>query len=270
MAGTGVLQCRIDASGWADALPAATPTPAPWFAPWQPTIKAVRQRLAAGEALHAALDAEGRARGAPVGFVPQQALPAGQAYEDYIFKSKRVPVRAGLHDFFNGICWLGLPGVKARMNALQAAEIAARGVGATRGPVRDALTVLDENGAFLYAPEPLWDALAARAWSVLFGALRPLWAQTQLLVFGHAALEKLVRPYKSITVHVWRVRSPWSDLRALEAQVVPELLPERLAAKPFAPLPVLGVPLWWPANADPGFYDDPAVFRPARARPASG
>jgi len=33
------------------------------------------------------------------------------------------------------------------------------------------------------------------------------------------------------------------------------------AAKPFSPLPVLGVPGWWPANADHRFYDDPAVFR---------
>jgi len=34
------------------------------------------------------------------------------------------------------------------------------------------------------------------------------------------------------------------------------------ASKPFVPLPVLGVPGWWPANAEPGFYDDAQVFRP--------
>jgi hypothetical protein len=34
-----------------------------------------------------------------------------------------------------------------------------------------------------------------------------------------------------------------------------------LAAKPFANLPVLGVPGWWPPNEAPGFYQDPAVFR---------
>ena len=37
------------------------------------------------------------------------------------------------------------------------------------------------------------------------------------------------------------------------------------AAKPYAPLPVPGVPGWWPANQAPGFYDAPAVFRPARS-----
>jgi hypothetical protein len=40
--------------------------------------------------------------------------------------------------------------------------------------------------------------------------------------------------------------------------------PERLSAKPFLPLPVLGVPGWWPDNESPDFYEDVAVFRPAR------
>ena len=39
---------------------------------------------------------------------------------------------------------------------------------------------------------------------------------------------------------------------------------DRLAAKPFAVLPVLGVPGWWGANETAAFYADPAVFRPAR------
>jgi hypothetical protein len=30
-------------------------------------------------------------------------LPAGEAYESYIFNSKQCPTREGLHDFFNGI-----------------------------------------------------------------------------------------------------------------------------------------------------------------------
>jgi hypothetical protein len=34
-----------------------------------------------------------------------------------------------------------------------------------------------------------------------------------------------------------------------------------LATKPFAHLPVLGVPGWWRANQDPAFYADASVFR---------
>ncbi|HZY15608.1 MAG TPA: DUF3025 domain-containing protein, partial [Ramlibacter sp.] len=37
-----------------------------------------------------------------------------------------------------------------------------------------------------------------------------------------------------------------------------------LAAKPFTPLPVLGIPGWWAGNEDFSFYDDPLVFRPRK------
>jgi hypothetical protein len=39
---------------------------------------------------------------------------------------------------------------------------------------------------------------------------------------------------------------------------------DTVSARPFAHLPVLGVPGWWPDNETAGFYQDPAVFRPAR------
>ena len=35
-----------------------------------------------------------------------------------------------------------------------------------------------------------------------------------------------------------------------------------LASKPFAPLPLMGVPGWCADNANPAFYADAAVFRP--------
>lgn len=243
---------------------------APWNTPWRAAAGPLIDALCAGSTLPTALDAAAQRAGLPVRFVPQQHLPPDLAYESYIFQSKQVPVRAGLHDFFNGICWLGMPQTKLRMNALQAAEITAHGVGGTRGPVRDAITLLDENGAFLCAPDALWAALVAHDWRTAFGALRPLWAQARLLVFGHAALEKLVRPYKSITVHVWRVPEPWRDLPTLDARVAVDLTPERLAAKPFTPLPVLGVPGWWAANEAPAFYGDTEVFRPSRHPAAAG
>jgi hypothetical protein len=34
-----------------------------------------------------------------------------------------------------------------------------------------------------------------------------------------------------------------------------------------SPLPVLGVPGWWNANGQEGFYDDTGYFRPGRERP---
>jgi hypothetical protein len=241
---------------------------APWFAPVAEEGRVVGAALARGEALPQALDTRGPC---PVRFASQAELPAGVAYEQFIFDTGRVPTRENLHDFFNGLCWLRFPLTKQRLNRLQAAEIAAAGVGAVRGPVRDALTLFDENAALLQAPEPLWEALVARDWHRLFVTLRPLWAQARLVLFGHALLEKLVAPYKSITAHVLREPVPLAlgdDLAAWDAWLAAGLSAAQLAAKPFTPLPVLGVPGWWPANEGPGFYADASVFRPPRP-PAS-
>ncbi len=202
-------------------------------------------------------------------FVPQSVLPPTQAYEQFIFNTGTVPTRDNLHDFFNGLCWLHFPLTKKRLNQLQAAEIARAGVQQLRGRVRDALTVFDENAAFLCAPQALWDALEARDWKKLFIELRPLWAEAQLVLFGHALLEKLVSPRKPITAHVYRAQ-PAIDLadvdvlKELDAWVASELNADKLATKPFLPLPVLGVPGWWPENENFCFYDDSHVFRPRR------
>jgi hypothetical protein len=201
-----------------------------------------------------------------VTFVPQSALPEGQAYEDFIFKTAQVPTRDGLHDFFNGLCWHRFPLAKRRLNQLQAAEIDTQGIRHTRGPVRDALTLFDENVVLMHAPDEVWVALQARDWLRLFVDLRAQWQQVHLVLFGHALLEKLVTPYKSITAHVYRVDNTINprDEAALDAWLVQDLQPAKLATKPYEPLPVLGVPGWWPANQDRAYYEDVNVFRPKR------
>jgi hypothetical protein len=232
----------------------------PWFAPWRAAGAPVAAAVAAGAAQHDALNA---AR-PPLRFVPQAALPDGTAYEQFIFDTGTCPVRPGAHDFFNGLVWLQLPRTKCRLNELQAQAIAAGGIGGRRGPVRDAITVLDENGALLQAPEPLWAALLARDWRRLFVELRPLWRLARLLVVGHALLEKLAAPRKDLTAHVWRVPCPDVAFAAADGWLAAQCTPQALAAKPFAPLPVLGIPGWWPANENFSFYDDSVVFRPPR------
>lgn len=198
---------------------------------------------------------------APVRFVPQSALANGVAYEQHIFTTQQVPTRDGLHDFFNALAWMHFPATKLRLNQLQAAQIAHTGIQPVRGPARDALTVLDENAAFLQAPDPLWDALAAKNWQRLFVELRPLWRETRLVLFGHALLEKLTAPRKPITAHVYRAQAAIESIANLDAWVAHDLCASKLASKPFAHLPVLGVPGWWPANEDSVFYADASVFR---------
>jgi len=201
--------------------------------------------------------------GGAVEFVPQSNLPADIAYEAFIFSHKRIPTRDNLHDFFNGLCWLRFPQAKSRLNFLQAQAIASEGVGATRGPLRDALTLFDENVLLLQASDDLWRALQVRDWEKLFGELRDEWQSAHIVIFGHALLEKLVTPYKSITAHVFRIASDvdTKDDQALDAWLANNLQPDYLATKPYLPLPVLGIPGWWPDNETISFYEDQKVFR---------
>jgi hypothetical protein len=191
-------------------------------------------------------------------FVEQSALPAGEPYEAFIARTACVPTRDNLHDLFNGLMWLSYPQTKRRLNALHAQQIALHGTSGPRGSLRDAMTVFDENAAVLQAPASLVDALRLRDWKSLFLEQRAQWASARLVVFGHALLEKLMQPRKAITAHVWLVEELTDEALASS------LGPERLAAKCFLPLPVLGVPGWCRANEEPGFYDDAEVFRPPR------
>ncbi|MBC7917088.1 MAG: DUF3025 domain-containing protein [Rhodoferax sp.] len=223
-------------------------------------------RSCAADALNAAPALTG-CQPAPVRFVPQADLPAGMAYEQFIFETQQVPTRDGLHDFFNGLCWLHFPATKTRLNQLQAAQIAQAGIQQVRGPARDALTVFDENAAFFVGPDAVWDALVQKDWQHLFVTGRTAWSEVTLVLFGHALLEKLVYPRKPATAHVYRAQAAIdsiANLKDLDHAVAADLSADKLAAKPFAHLPILGVPGWWPGNEDPQFYADADVFRPPR------
>ena len=234
---------------------------APWLAPYAELGQRVAGQVAAGLSSAEALNGALAPRSTPVRFVPQSDLPAGVAYESYIFDSDCCPTREGLHDFFNGLAWLLFPQTKRRLNHLHVAQISQTGIQPVRGPARDALTVFDENAAFFQGPDALWDALVAKDWHRLFVTLRPLWQEAHLVLFGHALLEKLVYARKPITAHVFRAQAATNSIADMDAWVAAQLTAEMLAAKPFAHLPVLGVPGWWPENADPAFYADTSVFR---------
>jgi hypothetical protein len=228
---------------------------APWFNAWRDPGERVAARRIAGSPLHEALNG---IAGAPVRFVPQSQLAEGEPYEAHIFRTGTCPTRENLHDFFNGLCWLRFPRTKRALNALQAAQIASSGIGSARGAVRDAITVFDENGALLRAPEPLWDALMQRDWRRLFIDLRPLWREASVVVFGHALLDKLLQPRKDLTAHVWCAPVTALALDEIDASVAAEVTAERLARKPFTPLPLMGIPGWSPGNSDFSFRRPPS------------
>ncbi|MFG6489852.1 DUF3025 domain-containing protein [Roseateles sp. BYS78W] len=222
---------------------------APWFAPYRDVAGPAMDRLAAGLPVHEAL---GHARFEPAG-------PLRQGYEWHVAATGRVPTRDNAHDLFNGLVWLRCPSFKAALNqAHLAAPPAPLG---QRGPVRDALTLLDESGLLLSAPPVLRRALCEQDWTTLFVTRRDLWQETQVLVVGHALLEKLLTPRKPLCARVLFVDDV--DAPVLRVDLTPACLP---------PLPVLGIPGWWAPNASRDFYADERVFRPKRlaSAPAPG
>lgn len=251
-----------------------------WSAPWLAHLREqgefAAQHAHESTPLHETLN---QCLSSPVRFVSQSSLPIGVAYEQFIFDTQQCPTRDGLHDFFNALYWDQFPRTKARLNQLQAEQIAQLGSVTQRGAARDALTVFDENGALLIAPPELWGALIAMDWQRLFVTLRPLWQHAQLIPFGHALLEKLVQPRKPITAHVYIAQYTIKNI-AIEAEnalatpqffsnldtwLATNLSADYLASKPFAPLPVLGVPNWCSDNEDLDFYNDETVFRKPRS-----
>ena len=262
---------------------------APYWPPWKFRFPAPQQMVSS---VHAFLN-EHRPAHPPVNFVSQETLPDGMAYETYIYETGNVPTRDGLHDYFNALCWFTFPNTKIRLNQLQAAQIRQAGVGDTRGKIRDAITLIDENGFFIQCPDPLWQALQAKQWQTAFQTLRPLWRQTRVIAFGHALLEKLVTPYKAITAHAIRIPdsiAPGSQKTGpdeLAANVTakdktdpdtPEIFSEAaiqqvddylagflteqsLQTKPFIPLQIFGIPGWHEEQSQVSFYNDNKVFR---------
>lgn len=85
------------------------------------------------------------------------------------------------------------------------------------------------------------------------------------MVFGHALLEKLQHPYKSITAHCVVISAPAPQWTLVDTQLAQRVSTE-LAPKALRPLPVMGIPGWHPENVALSFYQDAAVFR-SRRRP---
>jgi len=265
----------------------------------RPALAEVGDDALAGrwDACRSRLDSLARERGVcndngrPLRFVDSRGVDA-PAYEHHIWHTGEVPTRScapgAWHDLFNALVWLAFPRTKAVLNRLQAQAIAADGIGARRGGVRDAATLFDENAVlFVSADADLTHRLRAFDWTGLFVAGRAEFgARVRVIGFGHALLDKLRTPYKAICAHAWVLDGAQAaaaidalaggglaggGLDRRGAAVVDALASDSLrgaSLRPgaFAPLPVLGIPGWWADNADPAFYDDPAVFRPGRGR----
>lgn len=258
-----------------------------WNRPWLARFRAIGKYLAAHDdwiVAASAIALEERlcnSFGQPIRFVPQHSLPASAPYESHVAATGEVPTRDNLHDFFNALVWLHLPLTKRTLNRLQVEALdqsrsthTGEDLRHRRGPQRDAATLFDENAAiFLTYDASLLQALREHDWaSTLQRSPGAFFSKADVILFGHALIEKLVTPYKSITAHVWAIQLEPSESLLTDALQL-AAMDQRLAAElnsgfdnsAFCHLPVLGVPGWWEGQ-DTDFYADTEVFRPKRQR----
>ena len=199
----------------------------------------------------------------PIRFVEQACLPEGEAYESFIANTGKIPTRDNHHDLLNGLIWLNFPQAKA-------------------------LTVFDENGGIVVSSDRLLlEQLQAFKWHAALVTHRANWLGQHRTIaffpFGHALLEKLVKPRKNIISHTllilvdegWFEQSIASQRNQLDTAIaklfrqlaMPYLADNavKLSSKSFQPLPVMGIPGYSDDNVIPAFYQDEAVFRRPRA-----
>lgn len=238
------------------------------------------------EILNHVVDGCGRrivnARGQRIEFVT--AGPPGGArelgFEARTYVSGHVPVRpVNWHDLLNALVWMLFPTAKAAINGRHMLELEAQAEG-QRTPARDALTHFDEDGVIVLSGDPdLSRLLRGFAWKELFWRRREgVRRAMRFFVFGHALYEKALAPFvgmtgKALIFDVDAAVLAREPLRLLaEADRLTGLYalnPACMVGPPeLAPLPVLGVPGWWPDNETQAFYDNSDYFRPGRDRQA--
>ncbi|TCI05499.1 DUF3025 domain-containing protein [Corallincola luteus] len=218
--------------------------------------------------------------GKSIQFVCQSTLdacPDGIYYEQRILESGAVPTRpAHWHDLFNALIWSLFPKAKSLINQQHCDDIAKYGQ-KKRTPRRNALTLFDECGVIIaVADDHLSQALKQHEWEALFWQQRDAWGKTiRPFVFGHASYESYLQPFiglcgKALCLPVsadFFTLPLLKQYQALDQQLSLALSADLLADnRPLSPLPLLGVPGWWPENESREFYLNQDYFRPAPKR----
>lgn len=204
--------------------------------------------------------------------------PGDESYESRIYRHGEMQYREReWHDLFNLLAWLVYPRTKRALNAAHEAALMQaplqKGASGTRGRVRDALTVFDESGVIVAStgPDLLADVHAFR-WKPLFWRQRVrVRSEMRFYLFGHAMFEKALRPYVGITAHALLIpvsQAVISSRPAVQVDSIDALAAAEVEAmttpRALSPLPLLGVPGWWPANETETFYDNEDYFRRGR------
>ncbi|RDV25273.1 DUF3025 domain-containing protein [Alteromonas aestuariivivens] len=222
-------------------------------------------------------------------FIDQGQIAADEEryYEQIIYESGVIPTREdSWHDLFNALIWHEFPLTKRYLNTLHMQDIREYGVH-PRTSRRHRLTHFDECGVVLAVPRQhldranrLLQALADHQWEWAFLECRKWWGEVVIpVMFGHANLEMLLEPFIGLTGK-WLAVTVGEEFVCLgsmqQQQMLDVALKERIQAledfQPphiLKPLPLLGVPHWYPQQQRE-FYANSDYFRPLRpGRPAT-
>lgn len=255
----------------------------PAFAPIAPALARLDPcRWPAHEELTALAEGIVTSRGVPVRFVPPrtQRDEGRPCYEMHIAQTGEVETRAeNWHDLFNALAWVAFPRAKAAINAQHAAmlEVGGREEARRRNPARDALTLFDEGGVAVASASPeLLRLIVDFEWKELLWHRREeLARKVRFIAFGHSLLEKMLAPFTGIVAKT--VFLPVDEgFAALSGSAQAARADALLAAhfadclrfaspRSMAPLPVLGIPGWYPDTDREAYYDDPMHFRRRQA-----
>jgi len=212
------------------------------------------------------------ASGKPINFIEQTVTKPRRwqdYYEPFIFRTGQIPSRReNWHDFLNMLCWQLYPSTKALLNKLQTIDCqhqGERGQLAKRTPRQNQLAHFDENGVIVISKQPiLKELIINHQWQQLFVEHRDSFNRDiSVIIFGHGFYEKAFNPFIGMTGKAIIITNT-DDNIDVDTVLCETLqgLPREGRQQLLTPLPILGIPGWWPENEAPDFYDNRDYFRP--------
>ncbi len=225
-------------------------------------------------------------------FTEQQASLTAVSYESGIAKTGAIPTRTdNWHDLFNALVWIRYTRIKRTLNRAHLNQLDSAGKQpGVRNRMRDYVTLVDETGIVLCGSRPEHERMIRQHdWHALFVDCRADWhSNLHAFVIGHGLLEQLLTPYVGLTAkalflevdHTFNSMKHADKLTEVDHIVAKRLKQEtglcetapssstisniKNASSRLLPLPILGIPGWWPANEDHIFYKNQNYFRPLR------
>lgn len=189
-----------------------------------------------------------------------------EGYEPRIFLKGEVQSRENSwHDFFNALVWQTFTKTKKVINKLQYELQKSRYPDKNRTPAENMLTLFDENGAIVMTRNTaLLKLIRNHEWHALFWKRREeVLHEMQVVVFGHGLYEKALNPYVGLTAQTLLIDQVVHDIDGLIAGCLGDI-GASLSPSLLSPLPILGVPGFWPGNCVEAFYSNTSYFRPLR------